>query len=417
MFEETHDDDLALFQLPEFETGTQKTDWITYNPINQLTAGSAIEFTVPGTSISYIDLRRTLLSLKLKIVKNDGTDIVQGDKVGLVNAPLHSVFSQVDFNVQQQPTTETGTNYPYKAYLDLLLDSTDQHELNGQCFNMDTSGSVDVTDPSGTNSGLFDRAAFTKEGGVLDVIGRLHVDVCQQDRFLLNGVPLNIKLWQSTDPFRLSADKSDEAYRVKILEASLRVAMVKVNPGVIIGHAEALKTSETLYPYTRSVIKTYAVPSGQYSFTADDLFQGEVPKRLIVGLVSSSATHGSYVKNPFNFHHYNCNYAGFFVNSQSTPSHPLQPNYEGNQFIEAYHRLTSCHINRAVTLSRKDFKSGSSLYVFDPDGDYKDRVNERAHTRLELKFAKPLPEACTVIVYAKFAALMKIDSSRNVFLE
>ena len=120
MFEETHDDDLALFQLPEFETGTQKTDWITYNPINQLTAGSAIEFTVPGTSISYIDLRRTLLSLKLKIVKNDGTDIVQGDKVGLVNAPLHSVFSQVDFNVQQQPTTETGTNYPYKAYLDLL---------------------------------------------------------------------------------------------------------------------------------------------------------------------------------------------------------------------------------------------------------------------------------------------------------
>jgi hypothetical protein len=57
------------------------------------------------------------------------------------------------------------------------------------------------------------------------------------------------------------------------------------------------------------------------------------------------------------------------------------------------------------------------LFVFHPDGDMSDRLHQRAHTRLELKFAKALPETCTIIVYGQFPALMKIDASRNMRLE
>jgi len=413
-----HDADLALFKAPELETATKKLEWITVRPINQLTEGAAIEFNIAGTSLTYVDLKNLLLYVKLKIVKADGTKLSSGAPVGLTNNALHSVFLQVDVNLQQQPTSDVGANYPYKAYLDTLFDCQSQHDLSCQFFIKDDAGAdMEDTDPGGTNNGLYKREKSTNDSRELDLIGRLSVDVCQQDRLILNGVPINIKLWQSSDRFRLLAKDETESYKVVITEAALKLASVKVDPSVLLSQEDVIKTSHALYPYNRSVIKTYAVPRGQYSFITDDVFQGEVPQQLIVGLVESVSAHGSYIKNPFNFQHFNCHYAGFFVDGRSTPSEPLQPNYKSDHFIEAYQRLYFTRAERAVPITRLDFKGGYCLYVFRPGGDAKDRPDERALTRLELKFSEALPKTCTVIVYAKFPALMKIDASRNVTLE
>ena len=415
--EEIHGDSLSLFQAPKVHTGSQKTEWLTFRPINQLTEGAAIEFNIPGTSSAYIDLTNTLLHVNFNIVKTDGTSLEKTDHVGVTNNILHSMFSQIDLNIQQHPTSEVGNNYAYKAYLDLLLGNPTQHDLNGIGFYKDDSDHPEDTDPAGRNNGLFIRSYWTAESKTYDVIGRLQVDLCQQDRLLLNGVPVNIKLWQSKDPFRLATATDDNAYKLVIKEAALKVAMVKVDPELFIGQSKTLKNSEALYPYTRSVVKSYAVPSGQYSFITDDLFQGDVPRQLIVGLVSSSGVHGKFTKNPLNFQHFDCNYAGFFVDSQSTPSSPLQPSYKSDNYVEAYQRLYTSRVESAIHLTRQDFKRGCCLYVFNPEGDLNDRFARRAHTRLELKFSEALPETCTVIVYAKFQSLMKIDASRNVVLE
>ncbi len=412
---EVHENELALFQLGPTETGVQSKEWITHRPINQLTENSAIEFSIPGTSTTYVDLRNTLLHLKLKIVKADGSP-VDSDLVGLANAPLHTIFSQADFNIQQRPVSEVGTNYTYKGYLDTLLNETDERNLHCQLFIKDNAGFMDDASPNGGNKGLLGRANYTIGGKEVDLIGSLALDMCQQDRLLLNGVPLNLKLWQNADSFRLMTGL-EEKYKVVITDAQLKVAVAKVNPNVLISQADVLKENSALYPYTRYNIKTYAIPAGQYSFITDDLFQGEVPNQLIVGIVSSAAIHGDYSKNPFNFQHFDCNYVGFFVDGQSTPAQPLQPNFEGASYVEAYQRLYVDERSKAVTISRYDFRTGYCLYVFKPDGDVRDRVDKRAHTRLELKFAKALPETCTIVVYGQFPSLMKIDASRNVTLE
>ena len=274
-----------------------------------------------------------------------------------------------------------------------------------------------MADPStrGTNDGLFQRAKFTEDGQEVDVIGRLALDMCQQPRALLNGVPVYIKLWQNADQFRLSSTGTE--YHVKITDISLKVAMIKVNPMVLLSQAEVLKDSPALYFYNKSIIKTYAMATGQYSFTTDDLFQGEVPQQLMVGVVSSAAHHGNYGKNPYNFEHVNCNHVGFYVDGQSVPADPLQPNYKANNYIEAYHRMSDPNHQRTVQIQRNWFKEGYCLYLFDINGDKKDREAQRAHTRLQLKFTEALSEPYTVIVYAKFPALMKIDTNRNVSLE
>ena len=190
----------------------------------------------------------------------------------------------------------------------------------------DSGKDMDDPDPSGANNGLFVRSAATVESKEMDLSGHLCVDLCQQERLILNGVPINLKFWQTSDRFRILAKDGTESDRLQITDAALKVALVKVHPDVILGQADVIKKHEALYPYRRSVIKTYPVPKGQFSFITDDLFQGDVPQQLIVGLVLSEAVHGSYQKNPYNFQHFNCIYAGFFVDGQSTPSEPLQMN-------------------------------------------------------------------------------------------
>jgi hypothetical protein len=420
---ESHHEGLSLFQRPQEDTSTLSTEWVTYRPINQLTEGSALEFNIPSTSTQYLDLKRMHLHIKVKITKEDGTPIDQSgddaDSVGVANAPLHTMFSQVDLSLQQQSMNQVGPNYPYKAYLDMLFDTEDKQELINQMFVKDDGGvDMDISDPNSLNQGLFDRYVYTQSGNVVDLIGGLKLDFCQQDRLLLNGVPVNLKLWPSNDTFKLMAKDKSKNYKLKIMDASLKVAIVRVNPGVLIGHANALKEGSALYPYTRSVLKNFAIPAGQFSFTTDDLFQGEVPGRLILGLISSTAMHGDYTKNPFNFKNFGCNYVGFYVNGQSMPNHPLQPNYKDDQFMEAFHTLNKEKKNRIIKINRREYKDGYCLYVIDPRGVYDEsRILQRGHTRLELKFTSALPETCTVVVYGKFPALLQIDQSRNVTLE
>lgn len=69
MSTDKHSNDLALFEAPEVETATEKREWITGRSINQLTEGAAIEFNIPGTSLTYIDLKNLWLCVKPRIVK------------------------------------------------------------------------------------------------------------------------------------------------------------------------------------------------------------------------------------------------------------------------------------------------------------------------------------------------------------
>lgn len=59
----------------------------------------------------------------------------------------------------------------------------------------------------------------------------------------------------------------------------------------------------------------------------DDVFQGDIPESLVVGLVSSRAYSGDYTLNPYNFQHFNCNFAAFYVDGKSVPTNPIEPNY------------------------------------------------------------------------------------------
>lgn len=416
--EENHDDELSVFTPPPTNIAIHSREWIEYRLINQISEYAALDFLIPPLSVGYMDLKRTTLKVKLRLTDASDKPVPQDANVGLVNAPIHAIFSQVDCNLQQTTVGQLGTNYPYKAYIDTLLNTgaDDKVELNSQLFIKDEPDHYNDADVrSGPNNALFIRSQYTDGGLVLELESGLPLDIFQQKRLIINGVSLALKLWPSKHPFRLMSSDEDAAYKVQILDASLKLCVQKPNTGVLMAHNKLLEESTAIYPYVHSSFKISSVSKGEYSHSDNNLFQGEIPSQLIVGLVNSGAFEGDYKRSPFNFQSFDCNFLSMYIDGQSYPAKPLQPNFAGRNCVEAYRTLTS--FRKDIYLSLLDFRGGCALFVFNVDDSVDFNTKRKGDCRLELRFASALPESVTVIMYGKFPRIMHIDQSRSVLLQ
>ena len=70
------------------------------------------------------------------------------------------------------------------------------------------------------------------------MMGKLHLDLFCQDKYLLNQVVLKIKLRRSRDAFALVADAAN--YKIKNKEMALYVKKVQLSPAVRIGSRESI---------------------------------------------------------------------------------------------------------------------------------------------------------------------------------
>ena len=363
-----HSEELLLFSLPPSETSLQSREWIEYRPVNQISGSTVLDFNIAAQSS--IDLKNSLLNVKLQLTEGDGTPLSEEVVAGLVNLPLQSIFRQVDVTFKKAQVSHTRTNYPYKAYIDIILktnQSTQQSLLTSQLFYKDEGPETNDA-KEGPNGGLFNRYVATSGGKIVDLEGPLFVDLFQQSRLLVNGVSIGIKLWPSHDAFRLITNSLNPDQKLQIIDVRFKLCVQRLNRGALVAHEKLLHAQPAMYPYLRSDIKTTSIAAGQYGYSVDDLFQGLVPNKLIVGLVSSVAYTGDYGKNPFYFQPYDCSSLGLYIDGQSYPSQPLQPNYEADQFKDCYRTLT--HFRNDIDVSREDYKEGYCLYVLDVDTYY-----------------------------------------------
>ena len=91
-------------------------------PINKLEDNGPIEFVIDNTSDKFLDLNNSILKVKCKITKANGQNLAEADKVSVINYPVSSLFSQVDILLGGKVMSSSAITYPYKAYIETLLD-------------------------------------------------------------------------------------------------------------------------------------------------------------------------------------------------------------------------------------------------------------------------------------------------------
>jgi len=219
---------------------------------------------------------------------------------------------------------------------------------------------------------------------------------------------------------------ADIGYAIRIVAAELHVRKVKLSPSVFLAHAKALEQGTAKYPVKRVVCKTFTIPAGFLDLSHEKLFSGQLPARLVVGLVDVESFNGAIARNPFNFQNYGLNEIAVYLDGQQAQSvRVLRPDYVNRQYVDAYMSLFAGtnKINRdeGNYISREDYPLGYSLYAYDlsPDLAENDHFNlvRQGNVRLVLKFAEALQHAVTTIVYAEFDSIIEVDRDRNIIYD
>ena len=429
----TFPEEVSLFEKPCSNIAYQKIQYVDYRPTSLLSNSGSLNFTIPPTGSQYINLKKTYLHLKAKIVNADGS--AAGAKmVAPINLTLHSLFNQVDVQLQQQLVSSTGSQtYGYKAYIETLLDyghEAKNTQLQAQCFYKDKAGRMDFIgrDPDEEGHQVPDDDGMTirlfrfLSGRTAELIGPLMVDICQQDRLILNGVEIQVKLWPSKDAFHMMSSEENPAFKMEITEATLKVCKVTPTPTLLVAHSAALKENNALYPYLKTQLKTFNVPSGQYNFLLDDLYQGQIPSHLVIAMVKSKGFTGDYTLNPYNLEMFKINSLAVYLNDESMPGKPLQLNTEGglaDLYSAAYYSMFTA-LNRdgenwGNDINLFEFGHGYGLFVFDLLPGEQPAL-QKANVRIEGAFSEVLAENITIIVYGKFPAMLEITSARSVLI-
>ncbi|KAK3746089.1 hypothetical protein QZH41_004626 [Actinostola sp. cb2023] len=424
-----HKSELDLFLAPHVQSNIDRGQFIEYFPVSNITDSGPIEFSIPGSGDELTDLRSSWIYLKVKITKGNGTNLEDDDHVGPVNLFLQTLFSQVDVTMNDKLISSSTNTNPYRAmYTTLLSYGTDAKtsQLQGELFYKDTPGKMDQANPGvdlrDRNLGLHTRYTFCRNSSTIELMGPIHQDIFCQDRLILNGVTIRIRMNRSKNTFCLMSPTDGVDYKSVILESSFNVRKVKIFNDTFLGIATALRHTPALYPITRVECKAMSISNGQMTFTPDDVFLGQIPKRLILGLVENTAFNGSYKRNPFIFQHFNATQVGVYINGESSPMKAMQLNFEQSQYLKGYMSLFlgtgNLFHDKGLQIERRDYPQGYTLYAFDltPDLSVGPHVSliKQGNLRLGIQFAEPLPVTVNAILFAEFDSLIEIDHNRNV---
>lgn len=421
--------DFDIFASRPVQSAILETNEIIYKPVASVEQ-SVLQFNIPAVEESYTD-PNIRLYVRGKITKEDGSALPATDHTACVNLLLHSLFTQVTILLNGVTITQASDLNAYRAVLETLLtfgtDAAMTHLTNAYWY-LDGGNMLacDMTKPADTdNPGFKARWERMKQSKEIELYGRIHSDLCNVSQLLLPGVRMEIKLTKAKPEFFLLSTKADSKVKFKFLDAQLMVNRVTPNPNILKSHNVVLKSGELArYNLTRVELKTFTYSSGSKSLSIDNAVLGQMPKRVLFTMVKNTDMVGSITSNPFMFRHYDLNYFVMYVNGKQVPSGGLTLNMGHEKTsVLGYKSLFEGsglhHSNSGLQITHDMYISGHFMLLFDLTPDH---AASEGHTsnqgtgniRIELKFANPLPDAITCLLYLEYDNSIRIDYLRNI---
>ena len=418
----------------------------------------ALYFDYPNHSNKFIDLSRTDLYLKVDIVGEDGQSIDQkmvtvtnqGGTPRVLPPPfeanpvefiLQTMWKNVEIKFNGFSVYDAQQNYGYNAFFQYLLGTTAQTRAYQGSF-MGWSGdnrNFDSTHPNRPpiNNGLVIRRNWRMAipvGGVgtppipkqlsaVEYYGPIFAGICNQERYLLNNVRIEVDFQPAKDSFRLMTTDTETPAYLKIVEAKLKVCTVQLDSRVKVSvdNCMSMKDQLALYPLQKSIVRTFRANKGAMQFFENDMFRGKVPTKLVVGMVSEQAYHGAYDKNPFYFQTFNVSQIAVRLGNNSVPTKPLQLNFKDSDYllglISLYRVANKGVRDSDIGIDRDNYRQGLSLFGFNIDpGSHESAglIGKPKYDLLQLviNFSKGLEEGVMVILYATFPDEVDVDKAR-----
>lgn len=400
-----------IFSRPPTELGLDEVQEHEILPLTALGSNSStIEFSITGAGDEYIDLSSLRLYLQVTVKDTDGK-APEADKVSLVELWPQALFRQVDLYLNGTLVTTSSNLYNYAAYISTLL-SFPKDVKDAQVEALEHIKGWEV-EAGGKNSN--------------ETIMRLHLPLCQQPRFIPNGVNINLRLLRASDAFVLSKSVGTKNYTISIDKCRLFIKKVKPTAPLLLQHTEDMGKMNAVYPIERIWPKFFTLPKGVKDFDINNVCQGQLPSRVIVGLVKSDDFSGLKTSSPYKFAPHKLISISLQSNGKSIPEVPLETDYDRGVFRRAYHALLDtvqgpCVDAESVGISATDYTTKSCLYGFSlsrtlsgPNESVPRR--ETGYVNAKLRFSEALTENVNALFFLEYQNTVEIDSARNIYLD
>lgn len=400
-----------------------------FEPQNSIQDGSPITFLIPP-SPEFINLSRTKLKIKVKIIKSGGGNLVAADnkKVALACNSMHSLFKHVTLKVGDTIVTPSGDQYPYKAFIDTLFSSTleSKHTWDLSGFHLDTE-----EDAVTTNLGFKKRASSAMNSVEMEFSGRPALDILKTGINVIDNVKLEFNFYPNDNAFVLHKSTGYTGdVKFKITDAQLSIRKEQLDPSTVNAIHKALLKKNWALPYSITTTKLYNLPADSYQFNANNVFQGKIPNFILIYFVKASSYTGNYHKNPFFFSpHDSIKEIIVTKNGQLVPS--AKPNEicidftspKGLRVIDTYESLLdvmgySGLVSKGLVFPPERLAGGLffSATNFQPDTENDDHISleKNGNIDIQIKFGEAIPEAYEMFVTGDFDTKTEINTARNV---
>ena len=429
--------ELDLFKKLQFQGSIENSQFIEIRPTSSIQDSSTIEFEIPSSSEEYLDLQNVHLFIKGKVVSDTGADFAAGqdNKYGIINYALNTIFDQLTVYLGGTLVSQSSKTYHYLSYIEALT----ENNLILQDTLLKSGGFIsdyqtDNYNPEAVNDDLFNIVKRSKE---FSLYGRVHGGIFRCDRLLLNGIPLHLTFSLASPEFIFQTTAAtatptipEVQPKLKLTSVSLFVRRVKVVPDILNAHSKILLTTKAIYPIKRPLVKVLNLAQGGSTFVLDNVFMGQLPCKIIFGIVTANSFAGKYLRNPFGFKHFDLTFVALHLNGELFPKTPYTPDFRDNHdnferiYYDSMVNLGALYPGQEPCISTKTYMRGFCLFAFNLNSDQEitnenDYINipKEGFLNIELRFRSALTEALKLVVYAQFDNVIEIDEARNVTVD
>lgn len=390
--------ELLLFNVPPTQVAIDSKYDVEYRPAASLESSTVHEINIPASE-DFTDLSQTMLTIHLDVQDAAGAKVT-GDNVKCIDNFGNSLFEQIDFFLGTINTSQASNSYHYTSYFEDLL------------FRYPTKADVS----------RYDKSVVVKDD--IRLFFRLHLPMCEQDKLLVNGMPMLFRFVRSPDSFTLIATDKVQ-YKIKITKLALHIKRVKLFPDIQTNILSTLNNTPANYFIIRNEVKTFSLNKGLSAASIENVFAGILPRRIVIGFVDENGFSGNYAYDPYKFENVNINQIMLNVDGSLIPTVPYQPNFPNGcirEFVDLYRTLGQDEGGPQLNLSFDEYKTKTTLFGFDISGPLGGEFGnlsllKRGSVRLEMRFTNETTKQYKVIVFAQFDNLISIDKDRNVILD
>lgn len=411
--------ELDFFTVPPTQVSIVNGNWEEFRMQNTNTSNGPWEFRMEKNPHA-LDLSKNYYYLLLKAVNENGTDIAATDNFSVVNLLGKTFFKHIKVSINGKSVYDSSDKYAYRAYMETLLnfglDSKNSFQQSALYYQDDADKFNDFT-----NKGFIARKELFANSAMVELMAPLHLGLFTQEKFLLPQTEMSIEFHRNSDAWCIMAD-AGKKYKLQVADMKMYIHKAEPLASIALGVETTLEKFTAKYPIRRVDMKSMRINTGSYNAPTSALFTGQLPRRVVIGLVDSEAFHGVMNKNPLNFVHANVSEISVCAAGQTFPSIPLQMNYGKKLYMRAFVNLfETMHLtrsNQGNEITYKAFPNGFCLYGFDltpdaDDGSYWQLIKEGS-TSVDIKFSKAVEApGLELICFAEFDNLLYIDHNRN----